>query len=99
MPPGDPRGRRSFDGWTLDLAFRTLGAYKVKGAGVRGGRHTDRRLSGRFSLGPYKTPADNRAFASNPPREDASAEAEHSFSPAALPPAAGEGRAAGEKEC
>jgi len=34
LPPGDLRKHRSFDGWTLELASRTLGAYKVKGGGA-----------------------------------------------------------------
>ena len=49
-------------------------------------------------LGPFKTPADNRAFASIEPREDASAET-GILSPPPLSPSEGEGRAAGEKEC
>ena len=83
-------------GGLWNLAFSTFRAYKVRGddavAGVT-------RIDGCPGVpsGPFKTPADDRAFASNrawkrPPRRAI-------FLPRRSPPAAGEGGAAGEKDC
>jgi hypothetical protein len=97
LPPGDLRRHRSFDGSTLALASRTLRAYKVKGSGaVAGVTRIDGCPGDRPTVQDASRQRTSPATSSG---RDVSAEREHSFSPAALPPAADEGRAAGEKEC
>ncbi len=55
LPPGDLKGRRSFDGWALAEACRTPRAYTVAGVWDSHRFHTDRRSSGLRS-GPHDTP-------------------------------------------
>ena len=97
MPPGDLRGHRSFDGWTLDWASSTLRAYKVRGRGAVAGVTRIDGCPGEL-LGPCKTPADTKAFASNEPRVETSPRRAF-FLPRRSPLTRGWGRAAGEKEC
>ena len=86
---------RSFDGWILLEASRTLRAYKVRGAGAVAGVT---RIDGcpSVALGPQRRRRHQGAYRSKP-RDNASAEA--FFLPRQPPPAAGEGRPAGKNEC
>ena len=81
------------------MASSTQCAYKVNGDGAVAGVTRIDGCPG-VPLGPHKTPADAMANASNDRRGRGRIRKEAAFFlPRRSPPAEGEGRAAGEKEC